>query len=175
MAKKLSLAVGTARYDLLLDRADDGGWTITLDDTTHTVSLTPVIGTLYRLVVDGVPTDVVINRESGGLVLAVGADRHNVSIIRAGSPSGAGGMQVAEGEVAVMAPMAGFVSEVLVAPGDHVNAGDPLLVIVAMKMNNEIKAPASGSVKSVSVAPQSAVQLGDLLVVIDVTEGVTEG
>ena len=76
----------TARYDLLLDRADDGGWTITLDETTHAVSLAPVSGALFRLVVDGIPTDVVISRESGGLFVTVGADRHSTNVVRAGSP-----------------------------------------------------------------------------------------
>ena len=111
------------------------------------MSLAPVSGALFRLVVDGIPTDVVINRESGGLFVTVGADRHSTNVVRAGSPRDAGGMQVAEGEIVVTAPMAGSVSEVLVAPGDQVNAEDPLLVIVAMKMNNEINAPASGTCK----------------------------
>lgn len=66
--------------------------------------------------------------------------------------------------------MTGQVTEVLVAYGDQVQEGDPLLVMVAMKMNNEIRSPADGRIVDVSVNAGDAVDQGDLMLVID-TEG----
>ncbi|MXV80203.1 MAG: acetyl-CoA carboxylase biotin carboxyl carrier protein subunit [Chloroflexi bacterium] len=58
-------------------------------------------------------------------------------------------------------------TEVLVADGDQVREGDPLLVMVAMKMNNEIRSPADGRIVDVSVNAGDAVDQGDLMLTID--------
>ena len=65
---------------------------------------------------------------------------------------------------AVTAQMTGRVIKVNVKPGDTVAEGDILLVIEAMKMENEITAPMSGKIKDVAVAPGGRVSEGDLLV-----------
>jgi pyruvate carboxylase subunit B len=62
--------------------------------------------------------------------------------------------------------MPGFVAELLVAEGDPVEEGTPLLVLEAMKMQNEITAPCSGIVKTIAVAAGDAVQAGDVLLTI---------
>ncbi len=72
---------------------------------------------------------------------------------------------------AVTAQMTGRIIRVNVQPGDEVNEGDILLVIEAMKMENEIAAPISGTVKEVAVAPGGRVSEGDLLVQIEATAG----
>jgi biotin carboxyl carrier protein len=66
----------------------------------------------------------------------------------------------------VRAPIPGVVLSVAVRPGQNVAAGAILLVIEAMKMENEIFAPIEGVVASVSVRPQQDVRQGDLLVTI---------
>ena len=66
--------------------------------------------------------------------------------------------------------MTGKVSEVLVAAGDEVQENDPLLVIVAMKMNNEIRSPAAGTITEVLVAADSMVEQGELLLVMQAGE-----
>jgi len=63
----------------------------------------------------------------------------------------------------VKAAMPGRVVRVLVAPGEVVTAGKPLLVLEAMKMENEVKAPRDGTVRSLEVAPGQAVSTGDVL------------
>jgi biotin carboxyl carrier protein len=64
----------------------------------------------------------------------------------------------------VQAPMPGKVLQVLVAQGDDVEEGTPLLVLEAMKMENVIKATAPGKVASVPVSEGQAVEKGALLV-----------
>ena len=62
------------------------------------------------------------------------------------------------------APMPGLVGRVQVQPGEQVAAGAPLVVLEAMKMENELKAGAPGVVKSVRVVSGEAVEKGQVLV-----------
>ena len=64
----------------------------------------------------------------------------------------------------IKAPMPGLVLEILVQPGQSVVAGDPLLILEAMKMENVIKAPGDGVIKEVPVQQGAAVEKGQLLV-----------
>ena len=72
----------------------------------------------------------------------------------------------AAGAVTVKAPMPGNILDVKVAAGASVKAGDVLVILEAMKMENEIFAPCAGTVSSVAVAKGAAVNPGDVLCVI---------
>jgi acetyl/propionyl-CoA carboxylase alpha subunit len=68
------------------------------------------------------------------------------------------------GPLALTAPMPGLIVRVSVAAGDEVQAGQGIIVMEAMKMENELRAPAAGMVKTVHVEPGKAVEKGALLV-----------
>jgi biotin carboxyl carrier protein len=70
------------------------------------------------------------------------------------------------GPVEVRAIIPGRVVAVSVGPGDDVEAGQQILVVEAMKMQNELRAPREGSVERVGVAVGDTIEIGDLLVVI---------
>ena len=80
---------------------------------------------------------------------------------------GAERAQHAHGEQPVIAPMPGRVVRVLVAPGDEVAARQGVVVVEAMKMENELRAPKGGRVKDVNVTPGTSVEAGRVLVVIE--------
>ncbi len=67
----------------------------------------------------------------------------------------------------VKAPIPGQITRVMVQEGQRVEAGQPLLILEAMKMANEIRAPHAGVVKSVHVAPRDKVKRDTLLVEIE--------
>ena len=73
---------------------------------------------------------------------------------------------VAAGATTVSAPMPGKISKILKKAGDTVKSGDVLIMLEAMKMQNEIMAPADGKVADVSVNEGQAVNTGDVLVVL---------
>jgi biotin carboxyl carrier protein len=79
---------------------------------------------------------------------------------------GGGGAAEAEGHQQVLAPMPGKIVRVLVAGGDAVTAGQGLLVIEAMKMQNEVKSPKSGTVERLMVKEGQAVNAGEALAII---------
>jgi biotin carboxyl carrier protein len=72
-----------------------------------------------------------------------------------------------EGRQSVVASMPGRIVRVLVASGDRVTTGQPVVVVEAMKMENEMRAPKDGVVRDVNVQEGAAIEAGAVLVVID--------
>ena len=71
------------------------------------------------------------------------------------------------GPAPILAPMPGMIVRVSVKAGDRVEAGQGVVVMEAMKMENELRATAAGTVRSVEVAPGTAVEKGALLVALE--------
>lgn len=94
-------------------------------------------------------------------------DRDGITVIdpRAPRPRDASGG--VEGRQSMRAAMPGKVIRVLVSPGDSVTTGQGLVVVEAMKMQNEVKSNKSGAVISVAVKDGATVNAGDLLVVVE--------
>jgi len=71
-----------------------------------------------------------------------------------------------DGPVEVRAVIPGKVVSVSVAPGEVVEAGQELLVVEAMKMQNELRSPRGGTIDRVGITPGASIEVGDILVVI---------
>lgn len=80
--------------------------------------------------------------------------------------NGLGKQSIQSKEILVNSPMPGLVSRVKVEAGQKVKKGDGLVVVEAMKMENEIKSPINGKVIKVEVEPGKAVEKNALLVVL---------
>jgi biotin carboxyl carrier protein len=72
-----------------------------------------------------------------------------------------------EGELAVTAPIPGLVVRVLVEVGQSIDDEQPLVLLEAMKMENEIRAPRSGVVKKIEIAPGQRVEQNSILLVLE--------
>ena len=87
--------------------------------------------------------------------------------LKASAPSKpAASAPVAGGKESITSPMPGTIVDVRVKSGDNVRSGDVLLVLEAMKMENEILAPVDGKVTDVRVSKGASVESGELLIVI---------
>jgi biotin carboxyl carrier protein len=116
---------------------------------------------------DGRILDVAATERAGGWLIQL--PRVGVAVTvdgRRGGATGAGAT-AATGEQRVVAPMPGRVVRVLVKPGDAVEARQGLIVVEAMKMENELTSPKAGKVKEVAVSEGGSVEAGRLLVIVE--------
>jgi biotin carboxyl carrier protein len=72
-----------------------------------------------------------------------------------------------QGRQQIVAPMPGKIVRILVKPGDAVELGQGLIVVEAMKMQNEIRSPKSGAVEKIAAKEGDAVNAGDVLLWVD--------
>ena len=73
----------------------------------------------------------------------------------------------ASGDGRVKAPIPGLIARVLVEVGQRVAAGQPILILEAMKMQNEIAAPRAGRVTEIRTAPGQTVDAGEILAILE--------
>ena len=71
------------------------------------------------------------------------------------------------GQVTIVAPMPGRIVRVLAAAGDAVEARQPVIVVEAIKMENELRAPRAGRITEIAVTPGASVEAGRILAVIE--------
>ena len=106
-------------------------------------------------------------RADGTLTLHTGVAEYHAEVSDPRSWRGRHGALEAEGRQQVAAPMPGKVIRVLVKQGDAVQRGQGLLVVEAMKMQNEIRSPKSGKVEKLSAREGQAVNAGEVLAWIE--------
>ena len=103
---------------------------------------------------------------NGAMTVRVNGVEHNILINGSRSRVATADSSESHGG-RLVAPMPGKVVRVLVAPGDEVDAHQPLVVVEAMKMENELTAVCAGTVIDVAVSEGDPVESGRLLVVIE--------
>jgi biotin carboxyl carrier protein len=130
-------------------------------------------GPWLNLRVDGRVTDVVVHGRLPDLEIAGAFVRARVQVEseRTRSAGRAGtaattGTTLREGALVVKSPMPGRVVRVLVTAGDHVEAGQALVVLEAMKMENEVRASIAGTVADVAVSAGHTVESGARLLTL---------
>ena len=115
----------------------------------------------YNITVNGVAYSVSVEETAAGAAPVAAPAAPAAPKAPAAAPAAPAG---AAGAVTVKAPMPGNILDVKVAAGASVKAGDVLVILEAMKMENEIVAPQDGTVASVNVNKGDTVNSGDVLV-----------
>jgi biotin carboxyl carrier protein len=165
---KVVVTVGGTPHDVEIERGADG-YRVTLDGQVVDVDARAVSTGLRSLRIEGAShVAAVTPGPDGQLTVQVGGETHEVRVEDAARHAirTRGGAAGGDQGQTLKAPLPGKITLVAVRPGDAVNRGDTLLVIEAMKMENELKAAAAGTVSEVRVAPGQAVNPGDVLLVI---------
>jgi biotin carboxyl carrier protein len=102
-----------------------------------------------------------------GYIVSVDGHQHAVEIVDTRTALRKAAHHGHDGEVELRAPMPGKIVKVLLQAGTVVSANQGILVMEAMKMQNEIKSPKDGVVKRIAVQEGSAVNSGDLLTIVE--------
>jgi biotin carboxyl carrier protein len=169
MAAKYRLRLGDETQEIEVEPDHAGGYRVTVDGTTRVVSLERINDSArYSLIVDGRPYDVFAEEGPTNYHIIVGGHMVTVGTQtgRRGGGEGDGFDVDAGGEWVLKSPMAGVVREVQVAADDEVSEGQVLVVVEAMKMQNELHARRAGTVKAVYVSVGQRVDQGTPLLVL---------
>lgn len=120
----------------------------------------------YTITVNGTPYNVTVEDANGSAapVAAAPTPAAAPASAPAPAPAAAPAAPATAGSVSVDAPMPGNILDIKVSNGASVKAGDVLLILEAMKMENEIVAPQDGTVASVNVNKGDTVEAGQTLV-----------
>jgi len=146
----------------------DGRFRISIDGVEQRVDATALRPGSWSLIIAGRSYQVDLDRRRGGIAASVGASEVMLQVedaLHRRLASAAGTRAPARGE-SVRAPIAGKVVKVLVAVGDQIAPGSAVIVLEAMKMENELAAERGGTVSAIHKAAGQAVDTGDLLVEI---------
>jgi biotin carboxyl carrier protein len=163
----LELSVDGVVRTVQVERAGDRH-VVVVDGARHLVEASSIEPGRWSLLFDerAASHEVVVRADRAG-ALTVLVDGAVVPVVaRDPRHRGHGAARAIDGPARVSAPMPGKVVRVLVAEGDEVAARQGVVVIEAMKMENELRAPRAGRVGSVAVQPGALVESGALLLTI---------
>jgi len=147
-------------------RAKDGSYVVLLDGAPLEVDLQETGSHFVSLLVGGRSYEAGLAKRPGGYTVVLADDVVEVDLAD-GTRGAAPAPRKAAGVARITAPMPGKLVRVLVSAGQEVSVGDGLVVVEAMKMENELRAPKAGTVKEVPVREGQAVEAGTLLVVVE--------
>jgi biotin carboxyl carrier protein len=168
-ALKLRVSVDGEEYALEL-RAEANGWQYTVDGVSTSggfTSIAEVMPGVFSVLLGTKSFTVHIASNGGELEVWSGSRRYRVSVTDTRDRSGAEGKPSAAGPVEVRTQMPGKVVRVLVEPGAAVQAGQGLLIVEAMKMQNEMKSPKDGVVARINAREGATVAAGETLIVVE--------
>jgi len=166
LAEKYLVRLG---YDLKEVEVDDGpdGLRVRINDEWHNARLEQVgQSALYTLLIDDHPHELFAVERAEGYDIVIGWDRYSVAVGTHGRreppapPASSTLEEHPAGGWIVLSPMTGVVVDVYAKAGDKVVEGTVLMVIEAMKMNNELRAQRAGTVRELYVQAGQRVELG---------------
>jgi biotin carboxyl carrier protein len=158
--------VGEHTYEISIDHHGR----IMIDGTELAVDMKAVAGRqLYSLLVENISHEIVLDPDSDQRALygiMVEGQRYIVKVQDERSRRLAladRNLKPPDGELLIKAPIPGLVVKVMVAPGQQVAEGDPLLILEAMKMENELRAPRDGVIHELRIEPRMQVAVGQIM------------
>jgi biotin carboxyl carrier protein len=165
---RFEMEVGGRIREVAVDRAGSR-FIVNVDGREFRVDAAAASSGLLSLLIDGASHEIPLapDTTTGRLIVHIGSAGLPVSLNgrrssrRGGAAAGGGGPQ------RILAPMPGRVVRVLVRSGERVRARQPLIVVEAMKMENELRSLHDGMVSDVAVRDGQSVEAGTLLAVVD--------
>ncbi|MBC8478480.1 MAG: biotin/lipoyl-binding protein [Candidatus Delongbacteria bacterium] len=159
-----------------LERQQDDCWQLQVGERTFRVDYSRLSPETASLLIDGRSLTAHVSQVEDNLHVSIGGRRYTLQLPRqdrAGRGAAAAG-GTGPGSGSIKTPMPGLIVKVLVQPGATVEAGNTLVILEAMKMENAVKAPFAAVVKAVNVAEGDQTNLGDVLIEIEALQATAE-
>jgi biotin carboxyl carrier protein len=169
---KLDVRIGerTRTVEMEFEKAPVGARTrksVRIDGVEVAADSVEIGAGTYSILLGGQAFEVRVQPEGDALRVYAGGREFTVQVLDPRAWRGRGGGALAlEGRQQIAAPMPGKIVRVLVAQGAQVEAGQGLLVVEAMKMQNEIRSPKKGVLEKLLVKEGQAVNAGEILAVV---------
>lgn len=160
------VAIDGKNYRLELNQVD-GRWTCRLDGRDVEVDAVLARRDVLSLRIGNQAYEVKCERVGNDTHIWVGSSRYAAEVRDPRSLRGRVRAADEHGPKKLTAPMPGKVVRILVAQGDEVEAGAGVLVVEAMKMQNEVKSPKKGIIQKIQVKEGAAVNAGDVLAIVE--------
>jgi biotin carboxyl carrier protein len=160
------ISIDGKSYRLDLNR-EDSRWSCRLNGNEVEVDAVLARPDVLSLRIGNKAYEVKCERVAGEMHLWVGSARFAAEVRDPRSLRGRGRAVDDHGPKKLTAPMPGKIVRVLVSQGDEVEAGAGVLVVEAMKMQNEIKSPKKGTIQKILVSGGAAVNAGDVLAIVE--------
>jgi biotin carboxyl carrier protein len=160
-------------HNVSLVETSPSQYTVNVDGKEYHVDFEKINETIYSVIIDGKSYAVDMTEKGDIFDLIVNGDHFNVEVLdEMKRLMKMRTLTTVEGRQVIEAPMPGYIWKILKDVGDEVKAGEPIMILVAMKMENEIKSPKDGILQELFVRasenPQeSTVATGDKLAVVE--------
>ena len=161
--------LGERTYTVAVEEIDKSLYRVSVDGNEFLVDGKKTGLTNYSLIVDNRSFEVDVDNSEDEYRALVDGRSYHIHLVderrmRLGGLQS--GIQL-QGRQKISVPMPGKVTAVLVAEGDRVEKGQGLIIVEAMKMENEVRCPITGEVKEVKVKAGDALEAGAVLVVVE--------
>ena len=160
--------LGEQTYSVEIEELGKSVYRVSIDGNEFLVDGKKTGRSSYSLIVDNRSFEVDVDNSEDEYRVLVDGRNYRVNLmderrVRVGTQSG---IQL-EGSQKISVPMPGKVIAVLVAEGDTVEKEQGLIIVEAMKMENEVKSPIAGTVKQIKVKAGETVDGGTVLVIVE--------
>lgn len=169
MSRAFIAKLGERSYNLEIDELGNALYRVAVEGSEFIVDGKKTGVTGYSLIIDNRSFEIEIDSSEDEYQVLVDGRTYHIHLVDE-KRMRLGGAQTGiqrQGRQEVSVPMPGKVVEVLVGEGDRVEKGQGLVIVEAMKMENEVRSPVAGEIKEVRVKAGQALEAGQVLLVVE--------
>ncbi|OGL44427.1 MAG: hypothetical protein A2W05_06055 [Candidatus Schekmanbacteria bacterium RBG_16_38_10] len=163
----LEVIINNKEYNVEIERKEKS-FLVKIDDEEFDVDATVLKKELYSLIVSNKSYLTNIKSEENKYIVDVNSESFEIEVFdEATKRTVQRKNEAGSGKQIIKAPMPGKIVKILVKEGEEVEPGSGMIVVEAMKMENELKSSSKGVVKEIAVEEGVAVNAGDTLIVVE--------
>ncbi len=169
MKREIALTGSTGKETRFVELAREGQRRrVVVDGQPHEADAVEIAPHTFSILLNGKSYELRVSELPNGTLKIQSAQNEFIAqIVDPREWRGRHGAAEVEGRQQIVAPMPGKIVRILVKAGDTVESGQGLVVVEAMKMQNEIRSPKSGTVEKIVAKEGDAVNAGDVLIWVD--------